>query len=261
MVRQARIALLATFGLLAGCGPTLHGLRHDPDFTYERLIGGGMAVGGVVSLVHTMDDEPAFVALYANMLSRELADEYAYIVPSGRVRLALGELTQDQMLASFRLTGVLDDSTLATLNTQLATRYCVLARMEDDVTNHRIEESTVEEDKVTYEVTKYVADRTLAVEFTVYDLQRRVDVWSAMLRASRSNANTYKDPVEAQKTDESAIEAVAGAVADAILTSDREYPDAPELGQVAEAVFSAFADALPDPPKKKEEAQPGAWGP
>ena len=254
MSRRFAFALVALIGFGVACGPTLHGLRHDPEFTYERLVGDGLAVGGVVSLVHESDDPRAFVAQYANMLSRELSDEFANITPSGRVRLALGEVTQDAMLESFRIAGILDDSSLAALANALAAdaRYCAFARMEDDVTGHTTEESVTEEDKVQYRVTKYVTRRTLSVEFTVYDLQRYTSVWSAMLQATDGNANTYKDPVgTAKDEDESAIEVVAGAVAEAILTSDREYPEAPGLGRVAEAIFSAFADALPDPPKKK----------
>ncbi len=226
----------------AGCAPLpeVAGLERDPGFTHAALTAAPLAVLGVT----WEGPEPTSASaslqlggLLGQSLGRKRPD--LKIVTAGQVADSLGLESYAGLVREYQARGRLDGGALARLEAALGeVRYLVVARLgaEELIAGGSYEEYSEEYEGKDCEIeeTRSFAARTLAVHFTVYDLDRRRLAWTGQIADLKERTNGYDwnscDPVLLN-----VIDFVLGVGA----------PDPPRQAEVLKKVFDDFALHLP----------------
>ena len=232
-----------------GCGTRVTGLQSDPSFTYQNLSRDGIAIGGVSYLFGrnfpAMQDQMA--SLLKESIIRERPDiivQPVYLVPG-----ALGQAEYRRMLADYWATGEVAETWLEQLSGAAGrTQYAVFARIERD------DFATSESSGADTNTTTYTMSRTVRTSFQVYDLTRRISVWSGSLSKTKSRSTKVREEEEESHgiLGDLIEDIVESVVQDALgltptPTAPSSYPKAPELTELLRSIFEGFAEHLPEP--------------
>jgi len=217
--------------------------RKAGTITYQNLVPGGIAIGGVTSRIKGRTSEPGSRETMAQMFEEALLNSRADIPLMGadRVRSAVGADTYESILDQFDLKGDLSGSTLDTLRAALAdsVRYFVVARIEKDYENRDTVERDTDYD-MKLDKTFNTATRTVVVGFMVYDLRDGKLAWKFRPIDSET------EEAEAPKT--STIfkpNTVAGMLETALSDDKGPDPGMPDAFRNLAGIFRTFEKALP----------------
>src|SRR6185436_7486947 len=110
--------------------------RKAGTITYQNLVPGGIAIGGVTSRINGRTSQPGSRETMAQMFEEAILNsrEDVPIMGADRVRSAVGADTHESILDQFDLKGDMSASTLDTLRAALvdSVHYFVVARVEKD---------------------------------------------------------------------------------------------------------------------------------
>jgi hypothetical protein len=245
--RRSLLMRILALGLCAAaaCQTRVKGLATDPSFTYEAVVSGKMAIGGVTSALTKMPEEER--NRYADMMRMSFLEkrETFTIVPAGFVAHFMGHPEYRHMLDEYRTYGRLSDSLKEKVGARFTiARYIAFARIErDNISRSRTEEThdasgeELEKKKTIMETT-----RSTEVSLNIYDLQTGVKVWSGAVEEYAVRKNEYVENKESKFF----LIALFEAIIDAIFETPPEYPDPPSLDELLGRVFSGFARYLPE---------------
>lgn len=254
------LPLILSVLCLTGCGgPKVVHVEQDESFTYSTATGEGLGVIGVTSAVGSDDERAAIRRDMPSLLARDMyrkRDDLKIVDPAV-LRDALGSDAHALLLDSYQTSGDLNAMGVATLTAGVGDliRYAILARIYDNRVNQRTDD---ESNAVTDPHIDYITSRYVAVQFTIYDLKTGITAWTGRIENSEDNKRT--EQIEEIKTtsDQSFTEGCASSIMQSCITGLFEsifggggdpYPEAPSLSDVADDIFSEFADNLP----KEEE--------
>jgi hypothetical protein len=213
--------------------------------TYQKLVPGGIAIGGVTSRVNGPTFQPGSRESMARMFEGAILDARADIPLMGadRVRSAVGDDIYESMLDQFKWKGEVSASTLDSLRTALvdSVRYLVVAGIEKDWTSRDTAELDRDYDFSTYNPETFkVATRTVEVGFRVYDLHDGKLAWKV-----RQLVTVEEDVKVPKPSTIFSPKTVAGQIE--ISLSDDKVPDPrmPDLSQNLAQIFEKFTRALP----------------
>ena len=132
--RHLAHAAILVFASL-GCAVRADAGGKAGTITYQNLVPGGIAIGGVTSRIDGPTSQPGSRESMARMFEESFLRLRADIPLMGadRVRSALGSGTYESMLDQFKSKGEVSASTLDSLRAALAdsVRYLVVARVEE----------------------------------------------------------------------------------------------------------------------------------
>ncbi len=241
------LSVLAAGLALVGCGPYVAGLFHDPTFTHSTAVEGGIAVGGVVSVIGELTPEES--GEYGAILMRELdrqRPEFKTASPTV-VATLLGSVTYDEILNEYAREGALSDTLLRILQMNAeGYRYIVFARIFNNKCVKERSEGTVKdansevvEDKLKVTMSHR---RSMEVSMHVYDLTSLKLAWSGIKRQSEGEENVY--------TVDDPDTGFLGSIVESALGIDREshceYPaEAPTTYAVMLGVFPPLVSKMP----------------
>jgi hypothetical protein len=239
---HARVAILVVASM--SCAAPTKASGKAGTITYQNLVPGGIAIGGVTSRVDGPTSQPGSRESMARAFEGVLRDQRPDIPLMGadRVRAAVGDEIYESMLAQFQLKGEVSVSTLDSLRTALvdSVRYVVVARIERDDPIQDTTERDTDYDRTTDPETFKTAMRTVVVGFRVYDLHDGKLAWK--IRPIDSEVNETKVPkpstIFSPKT-------VVGQLEIASSEDKVPYPGMPDVTQNLAAVFDKFTRALP----------------
>lgn len=239
-MRGPAITLVATG--LAGCSPLpdVVGLQRDPSFTYEALSAAPFAVFGV-----SVEDPVAMSASASLQLGNLMAESLKTkrrdltVLPATHVADGLGLRDYTWLVREYQAAGSLDEGALSRVAAALdGVRYVALARLETDelTTGESVEEYTDERGGEVCDVERRgkFATRTLAVQFTVYDLHQRHLAWTGRITELEERMSSD----EWNSCDPLLVDVLT------LLLSGGDA-DPPELADVLKKVFEDFALHLP----------------
>jgi hypothetical protein len=236
--------------LIGGAAPLEAGNKVG-KITYQDLVPGGMAIGGVTSLIKGTTSQREYREVMAQTFEICFLRRRTDIPMMGadRVRAALGRDSYESMLDHFQLTGELTAPALATLKAALvdSVRYVVVARLEKEKVKRSASKVDPDDnpDTKNSEIVK-TAERTVEVGFRVYDLRDGTMAWSTRQSGEESN-------VASAPADEPLFEShtVAGMLES--IVSDEAAPADPPLQNTAgnlPRIFDKFAKKLPQGKKR-----------
>jgi hypothetical protein len=226
------------------CAVPMEASAKAGTMTYQNLVPGGIAIGGVASRIDGPTSQPGSRESMARAFEGALRAARADIPLLGadRVRRAVGDEIHESMLAQFQLKGELSVSTLDSIRAALVdtVRYLVVARVEKDDAIHDTTERDTDYDRTTDPETFKTAMRTVVVGFRVYDLHDGKLAWK--FRPIDSEVNETKVPKP------STIFSPKTVVGQLEISSSEDkvpYPDMPDVFQNLAEIFDKFARALP----------------
>ena len=244
-----KVCLTFVFGAVLSaffaCATPVAGLKSDPSFTYESVISGKIAIGGVGA--YSGLDETA-AAQYSSLLKTMLQDERsAYeIAPPGVLKGQLGDEPYAAMMKSFSTTGSLDQAGLDALASFKGSRYVAFCIIESDaVAKDRV--LTDQKDKKGNKIAgsdRIVksAKRTVTASLSVYDATTQKRVWSGSVSKMKDASQEFT-PEEKNLL----VDLVKAANKTEEANDDQKYPPPPPPGteQVIGEVFRGFAQNMP----------------
>lgn len=228
---------------LVGCAAHVSGLQHDKSFNYNAVKAGGIAVGGVTSIIDQVSEQE--LNYFGELYRRQIVEERGEfrVVPVGKIANGLGDDYQP-LMEGFRAHGVVDEKSVSQLRQlNLPAQYVIFSRIED----HYVEENNSESpvfDKDGKEV-KNKTNVTLSTvanvtAFTrIYDRQTGKSVWSGSVTQSKTNENSFES-YSGSSFKKALADAIIGDIAES-----REQPPEPEFNDVLSQVFRGFAENLP----------------
>lgn len=264
------------------CKTRIIGLKHDPSFSYERIVQSRMAVAGVVSASGSYWIKQNNAKYSQMLLERFLQKRPKYrIQDSGIVRSALGQKAYQKMLANYAEAQVLPQQVVATLNEKYPRlRYIVLARvnynqvsrnktLEDIYEKQEEKESdsntgkSQDKGEVVGHTVHKEAERKMSVTLRIYDLSTDKSVWGGTVVKRKDNTNSYSYLYESDSTKEYSKNVLVNIAANVIVkamkdkdqkkktdpaTDDASYPwpDAPRRDELLGVIFAGFAENLPE---------------
>lgn len=255
-IKIAPTDLVILFATLAGtgCGTTIHGLRQSSAFTYDAILSGKMAVGGVTSATEKLEESKQ--ATYGNALRTQVLDlrkDYS-VAPVGAVMSHLGRAKYEGVLGELKTTGSLSDPSVKLLAGKVKdSRFVAFARIEnDDVQSDKSETSTSDSKGQPIPGTQKInawSRRTVTATISIYDLKRLEVAWSGQITKTGQNQLQYQKHKEAEAVSSviSVIKAVKGTD-DKPAADVYPCPPPPATAAVLGDLFGGFADNLP---KKK----------
>lgn len=240
---NARVAILVFTSL--GCAATSEAGGKTGTITYQNLVPGGIAIGGVTSRTDGPTSQPGSRESMARVFEEALLDGRAdiHLMGADRVRLAVGVDTYESMLDQFKLKGEVSISTLDSLRIALvdSVRYLVVARIEKEWSSRDIAERDTDYDLRTDNSEHFkTATRMVEAGFRVYDLHDGKLAWK--VRQIDSEYNEVKLPetstIFSKKTVVGQLEATF---------SDDKVPDPsmPDVSRNLAGIFEKFTRALP----------------
>lgn len=218
--------------------------------TYQDLVPGGMAMGGVTSSIGGPTSERESREVMARMFENHFLITRTDIpfMGSDRVRAAVGLDSYEAMLDHVQLTGEVTAPALASLRAALvdSVRYVVVARLEREKVKRYKNEEDPDDDPQTEnsEIVK-TAYRILEVGFRVYDLRDGPLAWNTRQSGTESKETSMPADPKLFKS-----YTVAG-ILESALTDDMGPPD-PQLQDTfanLPRIFDKFVSKLP---KKKK---------
>ncbi len=239
-MRSSAIALVTA--AVAGCAslPKVVGLERDPGFTFEALSVAPLAVLGVTWESPEPTSASASLQL-GGLLGQSLARKRPdlRVLPAAQVADSLGLEDYASLVREYQARGWLDSLALLRLEAALGgVRYLVVARLEAEqlVTGGSFEEYTEEYEGKDCEIeeTSKLAARTLAVHFTVYDLEQRRRAWTGQITDLEERTSGY----EWNSCDPFLLNFFGMLLGEA-------DPDPPRQAEVLRKVFDGFALRLP----------------
>jgi|GEM_PF-2492685 hypothetical protein len=225
-------AFLAIIGGLSGCATRIAGLKHDPEFTYQRLHTDKLAVAGVVVAKGALDLPRE--SRRAELLSRQISTHRPDLKqqPTSYLLNTIGVTSYKKLLDEYRQFGFLSKARL----TQLATskdnaRFIFFARIEKDDIENELDRPA---DETARSKDRGIIARTtrgLEVSFRIYDLQTLRSVWSGSIKKYDYNRKEYAHQLtaEGKPLDETKL----------------KFPSAPTTDTVLGFVFRGFVENLP----------------
>jgi hypothetical protein len=218
--------------------------------TYQDLVPGGMAVGGVTSLIEgptsPRESRKVMTQMFENYFLMTRTD--IPFMRADRVRSAVGLDSYEAMLDHLQSTGEVTAPALASLRAALvdSVRYFVVARLEKEkVSRYTNKEDPDDDPQTDNSAIVKSAFRKLEVSFRIYDLRDGTLAW-----------NTRQSHTESKETSAPASSkvfkpyTVAGMLESALSNekgpADPQLPDA--FGNLP-TIFDKFLNKLP---KKKE---------
>ena len=219
--------------------------RKAGTITYQNLVPGGIAIGGVTSCVKGRTSQPGSRETMAQMFEETILNSRADIPLMGadRVRSAVGADTYGSMLDQLQGKGELSASTLDTLRAALvdSARYFVVARVEkDNEYRDTVERDTDYDPKTDNSETFNTATRTIELRFQVYDLRDGKLAWKVR--------QTESEVEEAKAPSTSTIfkpYTVVGMLETALSDDKGPDPGMPDAFRNLAEIFHTFAKALP----------------
>ncbi len=201
---------------------------------------GGIAVGGVAYLVG--EEDPAMQSRMTSLLITILRTERPdiYVEPNALFPRALGREAYAEMLADNRLTGEIAETWLEQLSTAAGdVQYAIFARIERD------ELELGEARTIGVDTTTYSVSRIVGTGFHIYDLTKRLSVWSGYITETKVRENKV---LEVRDESVSGIikTTVAGVAIDLLGLGTDPYPSPPRLTTVLQPIFEGFAENLPE---------------
>ncbi|MGK5093862.1 hypothetical protein WDW89_17845 [Deltaproteobacteria bacterium TL4] len=234
--------------VISGCKAQVIGLKYDKSFNYTSIQQGGIAVGGITSVMNRWSTEERMDK--ANQFRKYLMDvreEYP-VLPATLVLGKMGEAAYHKMLDDYKEKGVLSPFWLKTLNTQVTGyKYLIFARVEADeiVRDRRVEQILDLEEKFTGEVLlKTSTTRIITIEYNVYDNQFGRLVWNGRISQSQTNKQDYQPPKEIPFA---AVIPIEEEVLHKMNETLYPSPPPPKSDEVMVDVFIGFAQNMPEP--------------
>ena len=261
-VRFCHVALLML--LLYGCtvSHTDITLYQDRGFTYESLVAGGLAVGGVVSAVDRLEGEARI--RYAEMLRKRIAERCPglEIYRVEKVLDTTGEAYYPYVYVAdeYRRTGNLSPVTLGILRKLVAVpRYIVLARIiENRVTEQRneytedleklyepIEDGKDKKGRVSHEVVVWVelsTTRNMTVEIDLFDISKKRRVLNTVIKDNATRylkEGTVVDKNRHEKFINTLVQDAVGIFVEGMI-----QPPPPDEARLLDRIFRKFAMGL-----------------
>ena len=240
----------------SSCSKHVTHLDLNPDFTAEALMGGGIAIGGVASLLKTDEAPLDFSSRTSAMLERAIAERRAGVPRRmwGDVCRDVGDSAMAANLDDYRLHGSLGRSTIDSVATRVRSgaRYLVMARLEQDVVKTDDEpKQEAKEGKMVEVGTVYSTKRQAVIAFTVYDLETGESVASATVTGDESASRTVSGPAD-QGSGKKGKKGFLDKTIETLDKLDRifgeeasPYPDPPALDSAIEDACKRFASQLP----------------
>lgn len=240
---SARVAILVFTSL--GCAVRAEAGGKAGTITYQNLVPGGIAIGGVTSRINGPTSQPESRESMARMFEETILNARADIPLMGadRVRSAVGDDIYESMLDQFKWKGEVSSSTLDSLRTALAdsVRYLVVAGIEKERTSHDTVERDTDYDFTTYNPKPFkVSTRTVEVGFRVYDLHDGKLAWQVRQIDSEEHEVEVPKPstIFNPKT-------VAGLLESALSDDKMPDPSMPDVFRNLAEIFEKFTRALP----------------
>jgi hypothetical protein len=260
------LSVLAALALLAGCATKVTGVRQAEGFTFDAVIAGKMAIGGVYSNFEDLtDQEKSRHATNLRIAIQEKQSKYE-VTPMPELRNRYGKEEFEKIMQEFRVDGILSTEAVAKLRSKSPERYVALVRIEEDQKGEAIwrqvsgqqatqeRSATVRGRTKTVETTRTVSEpqvvvtraRTLKVTGAVYDLKDGKKVWDGLVTTTRTNRLEY--PISKAP---GGLAALARALSGTPEPSDKPKqeiyppPDAPSLFELLPEAYEGFAKALP----------------
>lgn len=215
------------------------------SITYQNLVPGGIAIGGVTSRVDGPSSQPGSRESMARAFEVALRGGRADVPLMGanRVRAAVGNGIYESMLAQFQLKGELSASTLDSLRAALvdSVRYFVVARVEKDYENHDTTERDTDYDlKTDNSETFKTSTHTVEIGFRVYDLHDGKLAWKF-----RPIDSQYNETKVSKSSTIFSPKTVVGQLEIASNEDKVPNPAMPDLSRNLASIFDTFTRALP----------------
>ena len=244
---------ILSFLVFSGCAtiPGINNLTQDESFTHDKIVAGMMGVGGVVSIVNDLDHSVS--RKYADILRDSLVSvrNQLVILPVGEVAQRLEKDHYQAILHDYKYTGKLNVDFLKKLElSQTAFRYLLLVRIiENEITKTREKSPRpeippqwdLEGNPIVKEIAvELITTRRIGVSLDIYDLKKKIPVFSGMINESKSKERT----VYIEKKDEGIGRTFALIPVRAFLEVALE-PAAPRTDKLLRKIFKAFAQYIP----------------
>ncbi len=238
---------------LAACSTKVpvEGLYQSNNFTYPSIHHEHIGVGGVTSSV--TNTSPATANTYAASIRNSVIHKYPGldIMPAGQMASALGRTHYNQMMQAYTSNGVIDEKYLSEMKQHIrGMRYVIFGRIvQDSVGNHRNTYS----DRIDFST-----NRTMRVEYKIYDLNDKQIAWSGTVRQSAHADNSYPlpkmpnnndDPNKPHDSRDDLVRQSLNLAATAFIQGNHDYPVAPSAYGVFRKTSNGFASRLPVKPK------------
>jgi len=244
---------IISFLVFSGCAtiPGITNLKQHKSFTHDEIVAGMMGVGGVVSIANDLDQSVS--RKYSDILRDSLLS-----VRKGFVIFPVEEVTQriekdhyQEIIKDYKYTGELNLDLLKKLeSSQTEFRYLLLVRIiENEITKTREKSPRpeippqwdLEGNPVVKEIAvELITTRRIEVSFDIYDLKKKIPVFSGMIDESKSKERT----AYIEKKDEGIGRMFALIPVRAFLEVALE-PSAPRTDKLLRKIFKAFAQYMP----------------
>jgi len=213
--------------------------------TYQNLVPGGIAIGGVTSHIDGPTSQPGSRESMARMFEESFLQSRTDIPLMGadRVRSAVGGDTYESMLDQLKSRGEVSGSTLDSLRAALvdSVRYLVVARIEKEKALRYTVERDTDYDPKTYNFETFnIASRTVEVGFRVYDLHDGKLAWNVRRTDSEEQEARLPKPSTIFKSF-----TVAGQLETALSDDKGPDPGMPDVFGNLAVIFDQFTRALP----------------
>jgi len=239
--------------VFSGCAatPEIINLKQDESFTHDEIVGGMMGVCGVVSTVNDLDESES--SKYAGILKESFLSvrKEFVILPVEEVVQWIGNDHYQTILDDYQYTGNLNLDFLKKLeSSQTAFRYLLLVRIiENEVTETREKcprpeippQCDLEGNPIVKKIAvELIATRRIRVSLDIYDLKKRLPVWSGIINESKSKQRT----AYFEKKDEGIGRTFALIPVRAFLEVTLQ-PSVPRTDELLHKIFKAFAQYIP----------------
>ena len=244
---------ILSFLVFSGCAtiPEITNLKQHKSFTHDEIVAGMIGVGGVVSIVNDLDQSVG--RKYADILRDSLLSvrKEFVLLPVEEVVQRIEKDHYQAILHDYKYTGELNLDFLRKLeSSQTAFRYLLLVRIiENEITKTREKSPRpevppqwdLEGNPVVKEIAvELITTRRMEVSFDIYDLNKKIPVFSGNIIESKSKERT----AYIEKKDEGVGRMFALIPVRAFLEVALE-PSAPRTDKLLGKIFQAFAQYLP----------------
>lgn len=223
--------------------PGVMGLHKDHDFTYQAILDGGMAIGGVSSTaMHEQIDDSTSGVLSERLRSELSMQRETYsISPVSVFRDSLGQEGYRALLDDYQINESLDSLWLEKISSKMQSRYMILVLLRANMLiRNRMDISKKEEE---YKKIRSESERRIRMLMHVYDLHKKCIAWSGEFLVSKKNQKEYGG-----KRKKSRFQKIIDSMIGHIESEDElyPYPDPPSLEEVACSVFNGFGQHMPE---------------
>ncbi|MCZ6558242.1 MAG: hypothetical protein O7A69_10775 [SAR324 cluster bacterium] len=250
------IGLALMMGLASSCATSVTGVRKSKDFTYNDIINGGMAIGGVFSIFEELSAKHKNRNATNLQLSIQEEREDYPLTPMPEVRNTLGREKYETLMEEYATDGIFGKPALAELKSALKERFLVVVRIEnDDIGDTQYRREFPRKDArgriISTGGIKATIFREIKVTAHVYDLQKGKSVWNGLVSSRGVESKLYPD----RKTnkDVAVLAALVNLAKGKDINPDQrtlleKYPPPrpPPLFRLLPHAFEAFADELPE---------------